>query len=209
MGDGKSIDKVAVFGLQGSGKSHLVNELFIKGNPYCFVFDPQKEHSEAKFRYVPEHQDNFQKLSAEMSGALQKFVIPNCNNVNNKKRYKEALDCVVFDEADLFYPAGKQMPHYARKFWVNSRHYMLTNLVTITRRFTDINIYIRDTADHLIVFKQSGATELKALENFSKGAKEAMQNEIVYEKRNFLYFNRSRNFEVMSDINELRKRLNK
>lgn len=209
MGDGKKIDKVAVFGLQGSGKSHLVNKIFVEGNKYCFLFDPQGEHSEAKHRYIPTHQDDFKKLSAEIDGALKKIVIPNCNKIENKKKYKEALDVVVFDEADLFFPAGKAIPHYARKFWVDSRHYMLSNLVTVTRRFTDINIYIRDTADHLVVFKQSGATELKALENFSKGAKEAMQNEIDYDKHNFLYFDRSRNFEIMHSWKDLKQKLNK
>jgi len=209
MGDGKKIDKVAVFGLQGSGKSHLVNKLFVENNNYCFLFDPQNEHREAKHRYVPAHQDNLEKLSAEVSGAIKKFVIPNCNKIENKKQYKEALDCVVFDEADLFFPAGKQMPHYARKFWVDSRHYMLSNLVTVTRRFTDINIYIRDTADHLVVFKQAGATELSALEKFSKGAKDAMQDEIDYDKHNFLYLDRSRKYQVMHSYKELQQELNK
>lgn len=209
MGDGKKIDKVAVFGLQGSGKSHLVNNLFVKDNKYCFLFDPQGEHNEAKHRYIPKHQDDFKKLSAEIDGALKKIVIPNCNKIENKKKYKEALDCVVFDEADLFFPAGKAMPQYARKFWVDSRHYMLSNLVTVTRRFTDINIYIRDTADHLVVFKQAGRTELDALDKFSKGAREAMQQEISYEKHNFLYFDRSRNFEILNNVNELKQKLNK
>ncbi|MDR2944002.1 MAG: DUF87 domain-containing protein [Methanosarcinales archaeon] len=209
MGYGKKIDKVAVFGLQGSGKSYLVNKLFVENNDYCFLFDPQGEHTDAKFRYIPKNQDNFDKLSTEMNAALKKIIIPNCNKLENKKRFKEALDVVVFDEADLMFPAGKQMPQYARKFWVDSRHYMLSNLVTVTRRFTDINIYIRDTADHLVVFKQAGATELAALEKFSTGARDAMQNDIDYDKHNFLYFDRSRKFEVMSNWKDLKQRLNK
>ena len=139
MGNGKTINKILVVGLQGSGKTYATEQVFELRDPFTFTVDPQKEHVNAPFRYVPKHQDDFNKLSVEMNQVIQKLIIPNCDKLENPKRKEKALNTIIFDEADLYFPTGKQMPHYARKFFVDSRHLMLTNIVTITRRITDIN----------------------------------------------------------------------
>lgn len=204
MGDGKTINKILVVGLQGSGKTYAVTELFEKRDPNTFVIDPQKEHDSAPFRYIPKHKGEFDKLSAEMNQVIKKFIIPNCDKLENKKRKERALNTVIFDEADLYFPTGKMMPHYAREFFVDCRHLMLTNVITITRRITDINYYIHNTADYIIAFKQAGSTDLSTLDRLKKGAKNAMQD-ISYEKHEFLFFDRSRDFEKMT-LDNLKKR---
>jgi hypothetical protein len=203
MGNGKDIYKTLIVGLQGSGKTYATEEVFEKRDPNTFTIDPQGEHDNAPYRYIPKHQDDFDKLSAEINHVLQKVIIPNCDKLENPKRKERALNTVIFDEADLYFPTGKMIPQYARKFFVDCRHLMLTNVVCITRRITDINYYIHNTSDYIIAFKQTGSTDLSRLESISKGAKEAMRD-ISYEKHEFLFFDRSRNFEKMT-LDDLKK----
>ena len=204
MGDGKTINKFLVVGLQGSGKTHMTKTIFEDRDPFTFTIDPQGEHDGAPFRYIPKFQDDFNKLSVEMNQVIQKLIIPNCDKLENPKRKEKALNTIIFDEADLYFPTGKQIPHYARKFFVDSRHYMLTNIVTITRRITDINHYIHNTADFIIAFKQAGSTDLSRLDSLKKGAKDAMQD-LSYENHEFLFFDRSRDFKKMT-LDDLEKR---
>ncbi|WNY24803.1 ATP-binding protein [Methanolapillus millepedarum] len=202
MGDGKKINKILVVGLQGSGKTHLVKKLFEERDKYTLVIDPQKEHEGAPFRYTPKHTD-FEGISKELEDVINRVIIPNCNKLENKKQYTEALNTIIFDEADLYFPSNKKLPAYATSFFVSCRHYMLTNVITMSRRLMDINYYIRNTADYIIAFKQSGVDDLKLLDKYSKGAADIMKKQIDYDKHNFMIFDRSGNVEIKDGWEDL------
>jgi len=204
MGDGQTINKILVVGLQGAGKTYAVKKAFIERDPYSFVIDVQKEYPEAPFRYIPKAAD-YKAISAEMEQVINRIIRPNCNVLENKKRYKEALNTVIFDEADAYFKAGQEMPHYAKRFFIDCRHLMLTNVISMSRRLMDINYYVRNTADYIVAFKQAGADDLNILNKFAKGAKEAMQNDIDYDKHNFLLFDRSRKYEICESWEDLTK----
>ncbi|WNY28309.1 hypothetical protein MmiEs2_04940 [Methanimicrococcus stummii] len=204
MGTGEFINKTLYVGLQGSGKSYAIKKVHMERDPDTFTIDPLNEHPESRFRYIPKHTD-FDGINKEVELAINNIIIPNCNVLESKKRYKEALNTVIFDEADLYFKSGQKISPIAQSFFVKCRHYMLSNVVSASRRLMDINYYVRNTADFIVAFKQSGADDLSILNKMAKGADKVMESEIEYGKRNFILFDRSRNFVVMDDYNELTK----
>lgn len=201
MGDGKSVNKFVIVGLQGAGKSYAIKNHFVKRDPDTFVIDVQKEYEEAPFRYVPKA-TKYEEINKEIEQVINRLIIPNCSKINGK-RWKQSLNTVIFDEADAYFKTGRELPHYAKRFFVDCRHLMLENVVTASRRMMDVNHYIRHTADYVIAFKQAGTQDLNTLEEFAAGAKETMKTKIDYKKHNLMIFNRERRYTVLDSWEEL------
>lgn len=191
--------KVVIIGLQGSGKTFLVKHYFLKSTPYHIVFDPNDEYVGYR-RYVP-HQKSIEDediLREEVKLFVKKMVKPNIWSIEQKektgKEKTKRLQLVAFDEADLILPARKNINYALRDLWVNSRHYRI-DLVAVTRRPTDLNAYVMDTADYLIVFKVPGLNAIRTLREINPKAQDAV-NRLDYKKYEFLLFDRDREFSV-------------
>lgn len=191
--------RVVIIGLQGSGKTYLVKNYFLKRTPYHIVFDPNDEYVGYR-RYVP-HQKSIEDediLREEVKLFVKKMVKPNIWSIEQKektgKEKTKRLHLVAFDEADLILPARKNINYALRDLWVNSRHYRI-DLVAVTRRPTDLNAYVMDTADYLIVFKVPGLNAIRTLREINPKAQDAV-NRLDYKKYEFLLFDRDREFSV-------------
>lgn len=187
--------RVTIIGLQGSGKTYLAKRVFLDKEKRHLVIDPNDEYA-GYTRYVPKYTDDYEKLSEEIKVAIRKLVLPNTWSIEqlekSGKEKKDRLKLLVIDEADLMLPARHNINAAVRNLIVKSRHLRL-DIVFISRRPTDLNAYVMDVSDYLIVFKQVGYNALKTLRALKLDSDTAIK-ELDYEKHEFLLFDRERNY---------------
>ena len=187
--------RVTIIGLQGSGKTYLAKRVFLDKEKRHLVIDPNDEY-EGYTRYVPKYTDDYDKLTEEMKIAIKKMVLPNTWSIEQLektgKEKKDRLKLLVIDEADLMLPARHNINAAIRNLIVKSRHLRL-DIVFISRRPTDLNAYVMDVSDYLVVFKQVGYNALRTLRALKLDSDKAIK-ELDYEKHEFLLFDRERNY---------------
>ena len=103
------------------------------------------------------------------------------------------LKLLVIDEADLVVPARTNINSMLRNLIVKSRHLRL-DIVFISRRPTDLNAYIMDTSDKLVVFKQVGYNALKTLRALKLDSDKVIK-QLDYAKHEFLLFDVDREYK--------------
>lgn len=189
--------KICILGLQGSGKTYLVKKFFLEKQPHHLIIDPMDEYI-GYTRYVPHPKmmDNYDSLSEEVRMAHRKLIFPNVLTLEQQakgKRKPDRLRMVVYDEADMYAPSQRFLNAAIRRTYVACRHMQL-DVIAITRRPTDLNTYIMDTSDYLLVFKVSGANALKVIRNMNSDCIDAVRS-IDYDKYEFVLFDRDRSFE--------------
>lgn len=187
--------RVTIIGLQGSGKTYLAKRIFLDKEKRHLVIDPNDEYA-GYTRYVPKYTDDYEKLSEEIKVAIRKLVLPNTWSIEqlekSGKEKKDRLKLLVIDEADLMLPARHNINAAIRNLIVKSRHLRL-DIVFISRRPTDLNAYVMDVSDYLVVFKQVGYNALRTLRALKLDSDKAIK-ELDYEKHEFLLFDRERNY---------------
>jgi hypothetical protein len=189
------MSRLTVIGLQGSGKTYLVKKAILDKEPQHLVIDPNDEY-EGYTRYVPRFTDDYEKLTAEIKLAIKKLVLPNTWSLEQMEKTgkdkPKRLKLLVIDEADLIAPARKNINSMLRNLIVKSRHLRL-DIVFISRRPTDLNAYIMDTSDRLVVFKQVGYNALKTLRALKLDSDKVIK-QLDYAKHEFLLFDIDREF---------------
>ncbi|MCC7570558.1 hypothetical protein KO465_04380 [Candidatus Micrarchaeota archaeon] len=189
--------RLVVLGLQGSGKTYLVKTKVIPnyGDEYL-VFDPNREYTGFN-RYTPKFTGDDRRIKEELGLFIRKIILPNTQSLEDlekgKKPKKKRLKLVVFDEADLIAPSKTNIPAPLRDLVVRSRHLQL-DIIFISRRPTDLNAYLMDTSDYMIVFKQVGYNALKTMRAL-KIDSDAEIKDLVYEQHEFLLFDRERSYQ--------------
>jgi hypothetical protein len=199
--------KITIVGLQGSGKTYLAQNYFLKNMKQHLVIDPNNEY-EGFNRYIPKYADDYEKLIQELKLAVKRLIKPNVRWIEkekNRKKVKKPLHLVVFDEADLYMPSKKNLPAPVRYLYVECRHMQL-DLIAITRRLTDLNAYPVEVSDYLILFKQTGYNDLKRLREIAgKEAEKLMKEKVDYSKHNFIFLDRDRVPKLINSMNELKE----
>ncbi len=189
------MSRLTVIGLQGSGKTYLVKKAILDKEPQHLVIDPNDEY-DGYTRYVPRFTDDYEKLTAEIKLAIKKLVLPNTWSLEQMdktgKDKPKRLKLLVIDEADLIAPARTNINSMLRNLIVKSRHLRL-DIVFISRRPTDLNAYIMDTSDKLVVFKQVGYNALKTLRALKLDSDKVIK-QLDYAKHEFLLFDVDREF---------------
>lgn len=187
--------RVTIIGLQGSGKTYLAKKVFLDKEKQHLVIDPNDEYA-GYTRYVPKYTDDYEKLSEEIKVAIRKLVLPNTWSIEqlekSGKEKKDRLKLLVIDEADLMLPARHNINAAIRNLIVKSRHLRL-DIVFISRRPTDLNAYVMDVSDYLVVFKQVGYNALRTLRALKLDSDKAIK-QLDYKKHEFLLFDRERNY---------------
>ena len=190
------MSRLTVIGLQGSGKTYLVKKAILDKEPQHLVIDPNDEY-DGYTRYVPRFTDDYEKLTQEIKLVVKKLVLPNCWSLEQMEKTgkdkPKRLKLLVIDEADLIAPARTNINSALRNLIVKSRHLRL-DIVFISRRPTDLNAYIMDTSDKLVVFKQVGYNALKTLRALKLDSDKAIK-QLDYAKHEFLLFDVDREYK--------------
>ena len=190
------MSRLTVIGIQGSGKTYLVKKAILDKEPQHLVIDPNDEY-DGYTRYVPRFTDDYEKLTQEIKLVIKKLVLPNCWSLEQMEKTgkdkPKRLKVLVIDEADLIAPARRNINSMLRNLIVKSRHLRL-DIVFISRRPTDLNAYIMDTSDKLVVFKQVGYNALKTLRALKLDSDKAIK-QLDYAKHEFLLFDIDREYK--------------
>jgi DNA helicase HerA-like ATPase len=190
------MSRLTVIGLQGSGKTYLVKKAILDKEPQHLVIDPNDEYGNEYTRYIPRFTDDYEKLTQEIKLVVKKLVLPNCWSLEQMQKSgkdkPKRLKLLVIDEADLIAPARTNINSMLRNLIVKSRHLRL-DIVFISRRPTDLNAYIMDTSDKLVVFKQVGYNALKTLRALKLDSDKVIK-ELDYAKHEFLLFDVDREY---------------
>ena len=190
------MSRLTVIGLQGSGKTYLVKKAILDKEQQHLVIDPNDEY-DGYTRYVPRFTDDYEKLTQEIKLVIKKLVLPNCWSLEQMEKSgkdkPKRLKLLVIDEADLIAPARTNINSMLRNLIVKSRHLRL-DIVFISRRPTDLNAYIMDTSDKLVVFKQVGYNALKTLRALKLDSDKVIK-ELDYAKHEFLLFDVDREYK--------------
>lgn len=191
------MSRLTVIGLQGSGKTYLVKKAILDKEPQHLVIDPNDEYGDEYTKYIPRFTDDYEKLTSEIKLVVKKLVLPNCWSLEqlekSGKDKPKRLKLLVIDEADLVAPARTNINSMLRNLIVKSRHLRL-DIVFISRRPTDLNAYIMDTSDKLVVFKQVGYNALKTLRALKLDSDKVIK-ELDYAKHEFLLFDVDREYK--------------
>ncbi len=188
--------RLVILGLQGSGKTYLTKTRFIPeyGDEYI-VFDINNEYS-GFHRYVPRFLGDDKRLKDEMGLFIKRVVLPNTQSLEDlekgKKPKPKRLKAVIFDEADLIAPSKSNIPAVLRDLVVRSRHLQL-DLIFISRRPTDLNAYLMDTSDYMIVYKQVGYNALKTMRALKIDSDREIRD-LDFGEHEFLLFDRERSY---------------
>ena len=137
--------KTCVFGIQGSGKTYLVENHLLKSFKHPFVYRVHKE---------------------DFTNTKGNVYVYDCKDTSLKeleataiiiKQYGKAklIDCFVLDEADLFLKSMVAISPAMTDLILNHRHYNLA-LIFITRRPQSIPTEIVETCENIICFKVEG-----------------------------------------------------
>ena len=189
------MSRLTVIGIQGSGKTYLVKKAILDKEQQHLVIDPNDEYN-GYTRYVPRFTDDYEKLKAEIKLVVKKLVLPNCWSLEQMEKSgkdkPKRLKLLVIDEADLIAPARTNLNSMLRNLIVKSRHLRL-DIVFISRRPTDLNAYIMDTSDKLVVFKQVGYNALKTLRALKLDSDKVIK-QLDYAKHEFLLFDIDREY---------------
>lgn len=190
------MSRLTVIGIQGSGKTYLVKKAILDKEPQHLVIDPNDEY-DGYTRYVPRFTDDYEKLTQEIKLTIKKLVLPNTWSLEQMEKTgkdkPKRLKLLVIDEADLVAPARRNINSMLRNLIVKSRHLRL-DIVFISRRPTDLNAYIMDTSDKLVVFKQVGYNALKTLRALKLDSDKVVK-ELDYAKHEFLLFDIDREYK--------------
>lgn len=190
------MSRLTVIGLQGSGKTYLVKKAILDKEPQHLVIDPNDEYGDEYTKYIPRFTDDYEKLTQEIKLVVKKLVLPNCWSLEQMEKSgkdkPKRLKLLVIDEADLVAPARTNINSMLRNLIVKSRHLRL-DIVFISRRPTDLNAYIMDTSDKLVVFKQVGYNALKTLRALKLDSDKVIK-ELDYAKHEFLLFDVDREY---------------
>jgi len=137
--------KTSVFGIQGGGKTFLVENYLLNYFKHPFVYRVHKEDftNTKKNIYVYDCKDTSLKELEDTARIV--------------KQYGQAklIDCFVLDEADLFLKNMVAIPPAMTDLILNHRHYNLA-LIFITRRPQSIPTEIVETCENIICFKVEG-----------------------------------------------------
>ena len=137
--------KTCVFGIQGSGKTYIVENHLLKSFKHPFVYRIHKEDfvNTKSNVYVYDAVDTSLK---ELEDTAKKIKI-----LGQQKK----IDCFVLDEADLFLKSMVAISPKMTDLILNHRHYNLA-LIFITRRPQSIPTEIVETCENIICFKVEG-----------------------------------------------------
>lgn len=182
-----------IVGLQGSGKTQLSKKIareFLSKKQKVLIIDLMKEYN-LKGADIYRPVDNVNPVD-EVSTIIQNYII-NPFEENGSQPYR----LVIFDESSRYFNNKLSLPKpmgYINDF---ARHLKI-NVITVARRFTQINTDLVELSHNLYIFNQSGLNDIKRLDELSIGLGDTVLNLKPY---HYVYVNQTRQYEIKNPIN--------
>lgn len=182
-----------IVGLQGSGKTQLSKKIareFLSKKQKVLIIDLMKEYN-LKGADIYRPVDNVNPVD-EVSTIIQNYII-NPFEENSSQPYR----LVIFDESSRYFNNKLSLPKpmgYINDF---ARHLKI-NVITVARRFTQINTDLVELSHNLYIFNQSGLNDIKRLDELSIGLGNTVLNLKPY---HYVYVNQTRQYEIKNPIN--------
>lgn len=156
-----------IVGLQGSGKTQLAKKMIREKTTKkqkVLVVDILGEYNEKGLGnvdiYIPNNSIN---PISEVSELVNNYII-----TPFKEQKTQPYRLVVFDEASRYLNTKLSMPNeigYINDF---ARHLNI-DVITIARRFTQLNTDLVELSHNLYIFNQSGLNDIKRLNELAIG----------------------------------------
>lgn len=157
--------KIVIFGLQGSGKSHLVKKHILPRINKGIVFDTLNEYPQFT-RYVPKSRnlDGIPELELFITYAL-----------------KNKYSMIVVDEANRYMPP-KPAPLPEQVSYVNDfQLHIPISFLCIARRPVQLNQDITELAHFIICFSLAGKNDISYLNDLTAGLGDSVAQLQEYE----------------------------
>ena len=172
--------KIAVLGLQGSGKTYFTKRLLkIYKRPIVFQVnkDDQYQQDRGALVYQAEAPSEFFKFI--------NFIQPIIKKQAESKERK--IDCLVIDEADLYLSNNFVVNgnDFFNDLVANHRHYGIS-MIFISRRPQDISTKVLESCKHLVIFPLQGANAKKKMNDIYEGMGN-MVYRMKYKDYSFIY----------------------
>lgn len=163
--------KISVFGIQGSGKTHLAKK--IMGNYRApIVYAVHKEDFADTRCYIFKARN------------LQADLEPFCKRVKEMAQQGK-IDCMVLDEADMFVRDNFDISPSLLDLVLNHRHYNLA-MIFISRRPQDLPTRIVESCHYLFCFMLEGENALKKFQNIHPDFPNLLKS-LDYQRHNFVF----------------------
>lgn len=185
-----STTKTGVFGIQGSGKTYIVEHELVKAYKHPIVYLIHKEDFKTCKKnvscYVPEIKMPDGTIALDRSPEhFNSFLGLILKQIKGNFR---KCDCLIIDEADLFIPKDmRTLQHYGNilDLMDNHRHYGM-GIIYISRRPQDINTGFVETSEHLFLFAIEGKNVIQHFKCISADYDDLIP-QLNKDRHNFIY----------------------
>ena len=170
-----------IFGLNGTGKSHLAK--FIAKNYNAVFFDVLNEHSKEFDSYVPKNK-NYPEIATEFDYFLTKIQ-------------SHKYNMIIVDEASRVFPNMRPLQPVMRSYIDTFRHTHQSSIGFICRRPTQLFTDLVELSHYLFIFKMVGKNDIQYLNFISVGLGDTVSQ---LEKYHFVVVNEDRTFNICKPI---------
>ena len=163
-----------IVGLQGSGKTELAKKMIKQKtafNKKVLVVDILNEYNNKALGkidiYIP---DNSVYPVAEVDQLITNYILNPYFETG-----KQPYSLIVFDEASRYFQNKIPLPQSMGYINDMARHLNL-DVITIARRFTQLNTDLVELSHNLYIFNQTGINDIKRLNELSMGLGDTVLN---------------------------------
>jgi len=163
-----------IVGLQGSGKTELAKKMIKQKtafNKKVLVVDILNEYNNKSLGkidiYIP---DNSVYPVAEVDQLITNYILTPYFETG-----KQPYSLIVFDEASRYFQNKIPLPQSMGYINDMARHLNL-DIITIARRFTQLNTDLVELSHNLYIFNQTGINDIKRLNELSMGLGDTVLN---------------------------------
>lgn len=163
--------KTCIFGIQGSGKTYFSTKA-IEQFKRPLIYRVSADYDNIKGVYLYKPKDKTKEFNEFMDYAL-------------KLAQDKKIDCIVIDEADMFFSNNFQLKESTNELVLMHRHYKVA-LIFISRRPQDIPTKIVESSKHLIVFKLEGYNAIQRFKDIHPDIP-SMIDQLEYKKYDYIH----------------------